>query len=67
MSVPVDHLSDREREILLLAAQGLDNSEIAERLTLSVRTVERHFQNVYLKLGLSGRTARAAAVARVLA
>jgi pimeloyl-ACP methyl ester carboxylesterase/DNA-binding CsgD family transcriptional regulator len=62
----VTALSDREREILLLAADGLDNSEIADRLTLSVRTVERHFQNVYLKLGLSGRTARAAAVARVL-
>ena len=66
VSVPVDHLSEREREILLLAAEGLDNAGIAERLTLSVRTVERHFQNVYLKLGLSGRTARAAAVARVL-
>lgn len=65
--VPVTHLSDRERELLLLAAEGLDNTEIADRLTLSVRTVERHFQNVYLKLGLSGRTARAAAVARVLA
>lgn len=64
---PVTHLSEREREILLLAAEGLDNVEIADRLTLSVRTVERHFQNVYLKLGLSGRTARAAAVARVLA
>jgi pimeloyl-ACP methyl ester carboxylesterase/DNA-binding CsgD family transcriptional regulator len=64
---PVTNLSDREREILLLAAEGLDNSEIAERLTLSLRTVERHFQNAYLKLGLSGRTARAAAVARVLA
>lgn len=60
-------LSAREREVLLLAAEGLDNQEIADRLTLSVRTVERHFQNVYLKLGLSGRTARAAAVGRVLA
>jgi pimeloyl-ACP methyl ester carboxylesterase/DNA-binding CsgD family transcriptional regulator len=67
VSPPTTHLSEREREILLLAAEGLDNAEIAERLTLSVRTVERHFQNVYLKLGLSGRTARAAAVARVLA
>jgi pimeloyl-ACP methyl ester carboxylesterase/DNA-binding CsgD family transcriptional regulator len=59
-------LSDRERELLLLAAEGLDNTEIADRLVLSLRTVERHFQNVYLKLGLSGRTARAAAVARIL-
>lgn len=64
--VPVANLSAREREILLLAAEGLDNAAIAAALTLSVRTVERHFQNVYLKLGLSGRTARAAAVARVL-
>ncbi|MBM7515641.1 alpha/beta fold hydrolase [Nocardioides nitrophenolicus] len=64
--VPVGQLSARERELLLLAAEGLDNAAIAERLTLSVRTVERHFQNVYLKLGLSGRTARAAAVCRVL-
>jgi len=64
---PTTHLSGREREILQLAADGLDNVQIAERLTLSVRTVERHFQNVYLKLGLSGHTARAAAVARMLA
>lgn len=67
VSVPTANLSGREREILMLAAEGLANSDIAERLTLSVRTVERHFQNAYLKLGLSGRTARAAAVARVLA
>lgn len=62
----VSSLTEREREILTLAAEGLGNHEIAVRLTLSVRTVERHFHNVYLKLGLSGGSARAAAVATLL-
>lgn len=59
-------LSDRELEVLALAAEGHDNSLIADRLVLSQRTVERHLQNVYLKLGLTGATARTAAVARYL-
>ena len=46
-----------------LAADGRTNDEIAAALTLSVRTVERHLSNIYAKLGLSGRAARAAAVA----
>jgi pimeloyl-ACP methyl ester carboxylesterase/DNA-binding CsgD family transcriptional regulator len=58
-------LSRRELEVLQLAADGLDNDAIAAALTLSVRTVERHLQNVYAKLDLTGRNARTAAVARL--
>jgi pimeloyl-ACP methyl ester carboxylesterase/DNA-binding CsgD family transcriptional regulator len=61
-----DALSSREREVLELAADGLANEEIGARLHLSVRTVERHLQNIYTKLGVSGRSARAAAVSRLL-
>jgi len=59
-------LSPRELDILRLAAEGRDNEAIAAELVLSVRTVERHLQNAYAKLGLQGRTARTAAVARLL-
>jgi ATP/maltotriose-dependent transcriptional regulator MalT len=56
-------LSRREREVLALVARGRSNAEIAAALVLSGRTVERHVANVYLKLGLSGRAARAGATA----
>lgn len=65
-AMPVEALTDREMELLHLVAEGLTNDEIAERLTLSTRTVERHLSNVYRKLGVSGRSARAAAVAHIL-
>jgi DNA-binding NarL/FixJ family response regulator len=48
-------LSDREAEILLLAARALSNREIAESLHLSETTVKRHLSNVYEKLGVSTR------------
>lgn len=56
-------LSRREAEVLRLVARGLSNEDIAGRLVLSVRTVERHVANVYGKIGASGRTARAIATA----
>lgn len=60
----VEELSPRELEVLDLVAGGLTNVEIAARLHLSVRTVERHLANVYAKLRLSGKAGRAAAAAR---
>jgi DNA-binding NarL/FixJ family response regulator len=51
----VSPLSNREREITALAASGLSNQEIADRLYVSVRTVGNHLQNAYTKLGINGR------------
>ncbi|MCZ7574387.1 MAG: response regulator transcription factor [Ardenticatenaceae bacterium] len=51
-----DTLSDREHEVLTLLAQGLSNKAIAQRLYLSVRTVEGHLANIYGKLGVHSRT-----------
>ncbi len=48
-------LSGREREVALLAAEGLTSREIADRLFLSARTVDNHLQRIYLKLGVNGR------------
>jgi DNA-binding CsgD family transcriptional regulator len=59
-------LTGREREVLELAADRVDNPEIAARLTVSARTVEWHLSNVYRNLDLSGKSARTAAVERLL-
>jgi len=56
-------LSAREAEVLRLVAAGASNADIARELVLSVRTVERHVANLYLRIGASGRTARAVATA----
>ncbi|MEV5966076.1 alpha/beta fold hydrolase [Kribbella sp. NPDC051952] len=60
----VEELSRRELEVLELVAAGLTNEAIAERLSLSIRTVERHLTNTYVKLRVSGKAGRAAAAAR---
>jgi len=49
-------LSDREREVLSLLAQGLSNKAIAAQLFLSVRTVEGHLAGLYGRLGVHSRT-----------
>src|SRR6202011_1633468 len=52
---PPDGLSERELEILRLIALGHTNSQVAEELFLSVRTVETHRAHIQSKLGLSDR------------
>lgn len=53
----------RELEVLRLLVAGASNAEIADQLVLSVRTVERHVSNIYLKVGVTGPTARTLTVA----
>ena len=55
-------LSGREREIVLLAATGMASKDIAERLYLSVRTVNNHLQHAYAKLGVTSRAGLAQAL-----
>ena len=49
-------LSERETEVLIMAARGLSNRRIAEELQLSEATIKRHLANVYEKVGVSSRT-----------
>jgi DNA-binding NarL/FixJ family response regulator len=59
--VPSPELTERERQVLELMAGGVGNAAIAQRLHLSVKTVQNHVSNIFGKLGV---TSRAEAVAR---
>ena len=59
LEVPIDAyetLSDREREVLQLTAEGMSSTQIAERLFIGARTVETHRINLMRKLGLHNQT-----------
>ena len=49
---PLHALSEREREVLTLMAEGRSNTAIADRLVVAVKTVESHIANIFTKLGL---------------
>ena len=48
-------LSQREREIVALVAQGFKNKEMAEKMFISEQTVKNHLHNIFDKLGVSDR------------
>ena len=49
---PIKYLTPREREVLGLIAQGLGNAAICGRLFIGAKTLERHIQNIFIKLDL---------------
>jgi DNA-binding CsgD family transcriptional regulator len=63
VSLVAPTLTRREREVALLAETGLSSQAIAERLYLSVRTVDSHLARIYTKLGITGRRELTAALA----
>ena len=52
MTVPLDRLTAREREVLALIAEGRSNAGIAQELVVTVAAIERHVTNIFDKLGL---------------
>ena len=51
-----DHVTGREQEIIDCVCQGLSNSEIARRLTLSPNTVKTHLNTIFKKLNITSRS-----------
>ena len=55
-SILPEALSERELEVLRLAAAGATNREIAERLVIALPTVKKHMSNIFVKLDTTNRT-----------
>jgi DNA-binding NarL/FixJ family response regulator len=53
---PIGSLSERETEVLVLAARGFSNDQIASHLHLAPSTVKRHLANIYQKIGVRSRS-----------
>jgi DNA-binding CsgD family transcriptional regulator len=60
------HLTHRESEVLLWIARGNANRDNADILTLSPRTVNKHLEQIFTKLGVEKRTSAAALAVRTL-
>lgn len=56
-SQETETLTEREREVLKLMVEGLNNAEIAEKLVISLSTVKYHISNILMKLGVDNRVA----------
>jgi DNA-binding NarL/FixJ family response regulator len=55
-AAPAEGLSEREREVLLMVAEGLANKQIARRLLISEKTVKAHLTSVFRQIGVTDRT-----------
>jgi DNA-binding NarL/FixJ family response regulator len=64
---PLDELTERERAVLALIAEGLSNAAIGERMYLSPKTVEAHISQIFMKLDLRPGAGRHRRVLAVLA
>ncbi|MFO0706149.1 MAG: helix-turn-helix transcriptional regulator [Nitrospira sp.] len=67
MSKEIGSLTQREREVLELLTNGDSTRELAQRMGISSRTVQKHLQRIYAKLGVKGRLSAALLVAGAMA